>query len=49
MMSPSKLKLKSTKNRSEDEEQLSKAYDTPEYHCDRTNIAELVTYVKGLG
>lgn len=48
MMSALKLKLKNTKNRSEDDEGLLKAYDTPEYHCDKKNIAELIEYVKTL-
>lgn len=48
MMNLLKLKLKSTKNRSDDEEKLLRAYDTPEYHCDRENIADLVKYVRDL-
>lgn len=48
MMSALKVKIKSTKNRSEDDELLLKAYDTPEYHCDRKNITTLIEYVKAL-
>lgn len=48
MMSLLKVRLKSMKTRSEDEEGLLKAYDTPEYHCDKENIAGLVEYVRGL-
>lgn len=48
MMGVLKLKLQATKNRSEDDEGLLKAYDTAEYHCDKKNITELVDYVRSL-
>lgn len=48
MMNGLKLKIKADKNRSEEDEQLLKAYDTPENHCDKENITELITYVKSL-
>lgn len=48
MMSALKLMLKATKNRSEADENLLKAYDTAEYHCDKANIADLVEYVRSL-
>ena len=48
MMNALKLKIKMTKNRGEDEEGLLKAYEVPENHCDRRNIAELTAYVRSL-
>ena len=48
MMNALKLKIKMTRDRSEDEEGLLKAYEVPENHCDRRNIAELTAYVKSL-
>lgn len=48
MMNGLKWKIKSSKNPSEDEKGLLKAYERPENHCDRKNISELVEYVKNL-
>lgn len=48
LMSMLKMRLKSKKERSEDEEGLLKAYDIPEYHCFKDNIRQIVAYVRTL-
>lgn len=46
MMTGLKWKIKASKNQSEENAGLLKAYQRPENHCDRRNIAGLVTYVR---
>lgn len=48
LMNILKLKLKATKDRSEDEEGMLQAYQVPVYHCDKSNISQLVQYVTEL-
>jgi hypothetical protein len=48
MMSLLKMKLKSMKNRTKNEDDLLKAYDTAEYHCNKENIRQLTDAVRGL-
>ena len=48
MMTGLKWKIKASKNQSEEDAGLLKAYQRPENHCDRRNIAGLVTYVRSL-
>lgn len=48
MMTGLKWKIKASKNQSEEDAGLLMAYQRPENHCDRRNIAGLVTYVRSL-
>ncbi len=48
MMSLLKMKLKSMKNRTKNEDDLLKAYDAAEYHCNKDNIRQLTDAVRGL-
>ncbi len=48
MMSLLKMKLKSMKNRTKNEDDLLKAYDAAEYHCNKENIRQLTDAVSGL-
>lgn len=48
MMTGLKWKIKASKNQSEEDAGLLKAYQRPENHCDRRNIAGLVTYMRSL-
>ncbi len=48
LMSMLKIKLKSKKYRTEDEQGMLAAYDIAEYHCNKENIKNLIQYVKGL-
>lgn len=48
LMGMLKLKLKATKHRTQDEDDLLKAYEKPEDHRIISNIYPLIEYVKGL-
>lgn len=48
VMSMLKIKLKATKDRTEDEEGMLQAYDIPEYHMSKENIEPLINYVNNL-
>ncbi len=47
LMKMLKVKLQKTKERTEDEQGMLDAYDTPVDFTDRKNIAELIAYVRG--
>lgn len=48
LMNMLKVKLKHTKDKSEDVKGLLSAYDIPEYHCSKDNIGQIVAYVSTL-
>lgn len=48
LMSMLKIKLKHTKDKTEDEMGLLKAYEVPEYHCNKKNIAPMIQYIRDL-
>lgn len=46
LMSMLKISLKRKKHKTEDDEGMLKAYDIPEYHCDKENIRDLINYIR---
>lgn len=48
LMSMLKIRLKLKSQRTEDEQGMLDAYTIPEYHCEKENIKELVSYVRDI-